>query len=1138
MPPDDLTQGEGVVQEEPSEKVTQSKEMTEYFERLHEMNAECYRIAEAARSQGRDPEDFVEIPQADDLASRVEKLLYEYNVEGIAEDIRRLSQEYPNREEVALMIAKDVARKSTGNKEVAVDRAVRAGLAVLTEGILVAPLEGIASTKIMTNADGTDYIDLLFAGPIRAAGGTGQAMSVLIADMVRQEMGIGKYIPTEEEIARFDEEIPLYKQIQHLQFSPSPEEIDLIVRNCPICIDGEGTETVEISGYRDLPRIETNKVRGGACLVIAEGLCQKASKIKKHVDKLGIEGWDFIGKYLDWHKADSEDKAAVNTVQPSDKYLKDLVAGRPIFGYPCKVGGFRLRYGRARTSGLASLAYSPASMYATDEFMALGTQIKIERPGKACVVTPCDMLDGPTLLLKNGNLVYCKTKEEVVSIQSQIEEIIDCGEVLVPFGEFCENNSTLVPPGYCMEWHREEISSRGDLPDDWEDPTYERAKEMCQELDVALHPKFNLFWTDMALPMLRSLREWILANGSYDGALTLPMEAIQKRTLVELCATHKASKGNIVIDEVYSLPLIECLGLRVIDGRISPYNELDDLDVAESISKAAGFKVMGKGGTRIGTRMGRPEKAKEREMSPKTHCLFPMGRDSKGAKDIYSLINASKNKSMFVDSGPLPMVKLDVGMRKCPRCNAFGVMSYCRECMCHTRRIESSGGFNNLVDVNVSLEYENALKTLKETDKWGSMKCPEVLTSKNKTPEAIEKGILRMKNDVTMFKDGTIRYDMTDIPLTHFKPKEIGLTVERAKSLGYVKDWNGEELVDDSQICELKVQDIIPSVDCGTFMIKVAAFLDEELETLYGLKRYYNASCKEDLIGHLTFGLAPHTSGCILSRIIGYAEIQGCYGHPFFHAAKRRNCDGDEDCIILSLDGLLNFSRSFLPNRRGGLMDAPLVLTTKLNPNEIDKEAHNIDCLRRYPLELYHAAMELRDPKTLEKIMDLVGGRIGTPDQYEGLGFTHDTNNISEGPKKSRYVTLGSMLEKLQAQLAIGKKIRAVDERDVANKVINKHFLPDMAGNLRSFSTQTVRCTKCNEKYRRIPLSGVCKCKNQLNLTVHEASVKKYLEASKNLCKDYDMDDYIRERITILEMNIESVFTNEKVKKCTLMDFY
>ena len=33
-------------------------------------------------------------------------------------------------------------------------------------------------------------------------------------------------------------------------------------------------------------------------------------------------------------------------------------------------------------------------------------------------------------------------------------------------------------------------------------------------------------------------------------------------------------------------------------------------------------------------------------------------------------------------------------------------------------------------------------------------------------------------------------------------------------------------------------------------------------------------------------------------------------------------------------------------------MDAPLVLTTRLDPNEIDKEAHNVDVKWEYPLEL------------------------------------------------------------------------------------------------------------------------------------------------------------------------------------------
>lgn len=1124
-------------------KVAVSDEMADYFSNLSKINDKCYEIAEAARKKGFDPEDHVEIPQAEDLASRVEKLLSDYNVEGVAEEIRRLTTEHGNREIVALMIAKEIANRPAESLEKAVDRAVRVGLAVLTEGILVAPLEGIADTKIKTNSDGTNYIDLIFAGPIRAAGGTGQAMSVLIADMVRQTLGIGKYIPTPQEAARFDEEIPLYKQCQHLQFTPSSSEIALIVNNCPICIDGEGTEQIEISGFRDLPRIETNKVRGGACLVISEGMCLKAAKLKKHVDKLNIEGWDFIGKYLDAHKTTEVMETGEKKVEPSYKYLNDLVAGRPIFGHPCAIGGFRLRYGRARTSGLASLAYSPATMYAMDEFMALGTQLKIERPGKACVVTPCDILEGPHLLLMNGDLIYCQTKEEVLKIRDQISEIVDNGEILIPFGEFCENNHLLVPCGYSIEWHKKEILAKGELPDDWNDPTYERSKEMSNQLGLALHPKFNLMWSDVKMEKLIELRDAILISGMYDGVtLSIPTNASTKRTLEDLCAVHIFREGRSIIDQRYSLPIIECLGLRIKEKKIVSLIELEGTDVLPAISNAAGYMVRARAMTRIGTRMGRPEKAKERELSPKLQSIFPVGSDTQPRKDIECAMKTARANNSSLRSDSAPYIEIEVSKRRCSECGQITFRTWCRECRCHTLNMsvqEPRGptGAPPMTKLNIEKEFNDALANLRERPV--DLKCMEKLISKIKVPETLEKGILRSKNDVSMFKEGTIRFDMTDIPLTHFKPREIGLSIEKAHELGYTHDWNNAPLTDPEQIVELKVQDIVPSQDCGNYMVKVAKFIDDELTELYDMKSYYNVSNRSDLIGHLTYALAPHTSGCILSRIIGYSDVRGCYGHPFFHAAKRRNCDGDEDCVILAMDGLLNFSRTFLPNRRGGLMDAPLVLTTRLDPNEIDKEAHNVDCLREYPLEFYNAAMEMKDPREIDKIMDLVAGRIGTPRQYEGFGFTHDTHDIAEGPKYSAYTTLESMMDKMNAQLKLGKMIRAVDERDVATKVINKHFMPDMIGNLRSFAAQTVRCTKCGEKYRRVPLSGVCmKCGHTLNLTVHEASVRKYLEVSKEISEKYGLDDYTKDRIEILEMSMNSLFNNDKIKKCKLSDFY
>ena len=1113
-----------------------SEDMAKYFAELNAKKDEIYELAGKARAMGFDPEDYVDVPQAEDLASRCEELLKDYNVKGVAEVIRQKTIEAGNREVACLLTAKEVAKWPAESLEQALDRATRVGLAVLTEGILVAPLEGIAETRIRKNDDGTDYVDLLFAGPIRAAGGTAQAMSVLIADVVRTELGIGRYIATDAEIARFDEEIPLYKQCQHLQYSPTSQEIDLIVRNCPICVDGEGTEQIEISGFRDLPRIDTNRVRGGAVLVIAEGMCQKAAKLKKHVDKLQIPGWEFIGQYLDAHKMKepekkADDKPVEKKVQPLDKYLRDIVAGRPIFGHPCRVGGFRLRYGRARTSGLASLAYSTASMYIMDDFMAIGTQLKIERPGKACVVTPCDILEGPTVLLRNGDVVYCQTKEDVLAVRDRVTEILDNGEILVPFGEFCENNHTLVPCGYPIEWHKQVLKSKGELPADWVDPTYERAKEMSAQLGVPLHPKFNIFWSDVPLDRIKLLREQVLSTGTFDGKnLVVDLESESKKVLQELCVPHRVKEKKVIIDERYSEPMLDCMGIKHDSNILSAGPELEGTNTLDAISKAAGYEVRARAMTRVGTRMGRPEKAKERELSPKLHCVFPVGKDAEAGKEVKATISRH------------PKYEEVVANRLCRNCNIYTFRNWCRNCGGHTvyvpKKNEMGADGPAPMKIDLNEEFEAACKYLGITNP-SEVKCHDTLISKTKTVETLEKGILRSKNGISVFKDGTVRFDMTDIPLTHFKPREIGLSIEKAHELGYTKDWNGDPLVDPEQICELKVQDVVPAKDCGDYLAKVAIYLDDELELLYHLPRYYNVQNRTDLIGNIVFGLAPHTSGCILCRIIGYADVRGCYGHPFFHAAKRRNCDGDEDCLMLGLDALLNFSRSFLPDRRGGLMDAPLVLTTRLDPNEIDKEAHDVDCLREYPLELYEAAMAMKEPKEIEKKMDLIAGRIGTEKQYEGMGFTHDTSDISLGPKYSAYTTLESMMDKMNAQLELGRKIRAVDEKDVAVRVLNKHFMPDMIGNLRSFSTQTVRCTKCGEKYRRMTLSGTCyKCKNPLNLTVHEASVKKYLEISKTIGEKYGLDAYTRERIDILEMNMNSVFNNDKVKKCKLSDFF
>ena len=216
-------------------------------------------------------------------------------------------------------------------------------------------------------------------------------------------------------------------------------------------------------------------------------------------------------------------------------------------------------------------------------------------------------------------------------------------------------------------------------------------------------------------------------------------------------------------------------------------------------------------------------------------------------------------------------------------------------------------------------------------------------------------------------------------------------------------------------------------------------------------------------------------------------------------------------------------------------MDAPLVLSTRINPAEIDKEAHQIDTEFAYSLDFYRATLRYAHPKEVE--VERVSNRLGTEGQYEGFGFTHDTSDISEGVKVSSYKSLGSMNDKLLAQLELAKKIRAVDEADVAQRIINTHFMPDMIGNLKAFTTQKFRCTKCGKKYRRMPLSGRCDCGNNLILTVPKKNVVKYLEIAKKLTTDFDLPDYTKERIRLIEESVESLFQSDNVRMATLEDF-
>jgi len=1127
-------------------------------EKIERELKKAYGLARECRALGYDPKDEVESLLAEDIGERVEGLLSslypEIRGKGLAERIIELEKIYPSGDpRIALKMAEEASEGKfipLQNVREAIEFGVRVALAYLTLGIVSAPLEGIAGIKLKKRLDGREYLACYFSGPIRGAGGTAAAFTVLIADFLRRKFNLAEYDPTEKEIERYVVEIEDYHSEDRMQYFPSREEIIFLVSHIPVEITGEPTSEREVLAYKGLPRVETDRIRGGMCLVLCEGIALKAKKllgyIKEFGKEFGLEEWRFLEEYLKIQRSKYAQEST-SQIAPDYRYIEEAVAGRPIFSYPSAQNGFRLRYGRSRISGLAACGMHPATMVILDSFVAIGSQLRMERPGKSSAITPCDQIEGPIVRLRNGDVVRVETMEEAERIVKEVDRILFLGDLLISFGDFYEQNHVLMPSGYTEEWWVQEVMrAAGETSEKYKEfirnpfkVGAEEALDLSLSLNVPLHPRYTYHWEYLEKEdfeyLYKQLEDWKLTGST----LVLKFDENMKQIFEKICLPHKVRDGKLIVDE--GKIVLHTLGILPNWDREKIQRELSQFkDAISFLNSVSVLKLRAKVNTTIGARLGRPEKAKMRKLRARPHMLFPLG--SSGGK-MRSLNEALRKGYMEVE----------VPIFICEKCKAKRIYRVCEVCGNRTEqyRICSKCGKYTKLKLHCGVEtksFERRRINLTELINpiLSRMDCelPELVkgvkgtSSKDKIAERIEKGILRAKYGIYVNKDGTTRFDCTEVPITHFKPKEIGASIEMLRELGYERDIYGNELMSEDQIVEIFPQDlIIPSCEeweeanIAEGLIKVCNFIDELLVKLYRKPPYYNVRKKEDLIGQLVVGLAPHTSVGVVGRIIGFSKTQALFAHPMFHAAMRRNCDGDEASIILLLDLLLNFSKEYLPKRRGGSMDAALVLTTKIRLGEIDREVHNLDIEFLYPLEFYEATLNRMMPAQVN--VRRLAERLGS-DDYRGIGFTHDVSDLNYGVLVSKYKRLVTMKEKIEKQMQLAEKIVAVSPDDVARILVEKHFLKDIKGNLREFSRQEFRCVNCNEKYRRIPLSGRCeKCGGRIILTVAEGVVYKYLESCEELASKYKFPNYLLQSLEIIKRRMNSVFGRERQTSLT-----
>lgn len=1125
--------------------------MDSYYMDILGQYESAQNVAQSARLKGLDPVMAVESKTVFDLADRVNQMLRLDQFEGLVDRLRELLKT-TSKERAALGISQEVALGKFG----AMDRAealsvgVRAGLAVMTDGVTVAPLEGVSSVTIKQNDDNSDYVSVSYAGPMRSAGGTEAAFSLVIADVTGKKLGLNNYHARQEEIDRFAEELRIYERdVGNFQYKVTDEDIRRAISNLPVEIDGIETDPIEVVVHRNLKRVTTDRLRGGALRVLNDGVIGRANKLSKKLASLNISGWEFLSQLK------GGTQQSTNETERAGAHFEEVISGRAVLSMPRSRGGFRLRYGRSMNTGLSTVGIHPAVATLLDYPVVVGTQVKVDLPGKAATIAFVDSIDGPTLLLKDGGVAKVSTIGEAELMKDNFDKIISLGDVLVSYGDFLENNKALPPSPYVSEWWLQDYAQAldgvpeayvrleaGGIPKEraiglrkGPPPSGSEALAVSRTLGIPLHPAYSPWFDRVTVADLSELRKRTITEGR---DLVVDITSHHTHWILNSCLIgHRIEGDSAIISGDQALVLRDLLQI----GKES--TEPAVADSMEFIKQLSGISVGRQNTTTIGIRVGRPEKAMVRKLKPPVHALFPIGFSGGSSRDVFA---AAKQGHLAIE----------VSNRFCPECSQRRLGSKCEVCngptsvfmtcpRCGTNTEENTcpncraktNQFSNLdFDLRAKLEAIRG-KFPYSTNK--PVKGVKGLTSVTKSPEPLEKGIIRSRHDAYVYKDGTLRIDVTNAPLTHFRPRDVKADLPTLVKLGYGEDMEGKPLERDDQILELKPQDVIVPFDIAKDLVRMAQFVDDELQSFYGLSPQYHVEEPANLLGRIIIGLAPHTSVGVAGRIVGFCSTQVCFANPYWHAAKRRDCDGDGDSLLLLMDVLLNFSLEYIPNQIGGLMDTPLLIQPILLPSEVDEQAHNFDIASFYPKELYEKTQNTPPASSLSSLVENIGARLQNEKQFYGYGFTHQTSGLTIRRSRGAYSTLRTLTEKISMQIEVASRIEAVSTKDVVESIIKTHLIRDIMGNAKKYATQSFKCKKCGLTMRRPPLAWSCpSCGGEIKGTLTRASVEKYLSIAQRLARDYDVDPYLRSRLDMLQRELDQLFQGpRKADQLELTDF-
>ena len=128
----------------------------------------------------------------------------------------------------------------------------------------------------------------------------------------------------------------------------------------------------------------------------------------------GLDGWCWLGNLKGAIQTGNED--AVN------HRMSEVITGRPVLSMTKKIGGFRLRYGRCYNTGFATVGLHPTIPILLNHAIVVGTQIKMDVPGKASTIALVDAIEAPIVRLNDGSVLQVSSLEQAIKIKSVLKK--------------------------------------------------------------------------------------------------------------------------------------------------------------------------------------------------------------------------------------------------------------------------------------------------------------------------------------------------------------------------------------------------------------------------------------------------------------------------------------------------------------------------------------------------------------------------------------------------------------------------------------------------------------------------------------------------------------------------------------------